>query len=540
MRLNGFGCPGTRPWFDQTHPCANKTVVSATAFNNNFTNWVTGHPGTSANFPLGTRRVIGRLGAVGHFDNTTGTQQINFTSGLPAQTGTFPQTLAGIFQLNALHNNSQCIIETGSSVNTQLEVLANVLQLNRWNGLNDSTGYTVAALVPYFFACSTDNSTITNFVWTRLDSGSLQYKTMTPGGAVVSGTLRVSIGNAAGASNAFDGWIAAAMYSQYCNSLGDMLKWAADPWAFWYPKGRFDLGAVIAAGGTPFVQTDWPIPSPIPQIDRIWVWSQTRMQGQDRLPNRQQHWPLSEPIPQIDRTWLWRQTNMFGQDRLPNRQQDWPNPPPVPYPDETWTWRQTGMRGQDKLPFRQQDWPNPVPIPQIDPTWLRRQTGMLFQDTLPFRQQDWPNPVPISQIDETWLQGFLITLRSITVVLPHNQYDWPIPLPIPQIDPTWTWRQTRMQGQDKLPFRQQDWPNPVPIPQIDPTWLYRQLGMLGQDRFPFRQQDWPNPAPIPQIDPTWTQGFNLFRQPVTPVVIVSVAEPTPFGAFRTFGRFGSS
>ena len=49
---------------------------------------------------------------------------------------------------------------------------------------------------------------------------------------------QLTVGNNGGATNAFEGWISAAMYNQnlVAMPLPEALKWSEDPWSFWYAR----------------------------------------------------------------------------------------------------------------------------------------------------------------------------------------------------------------------------------------------------------------------------------------------------------------
>lgn len=224
---------------------------------NTFLNLLTGAIGVAnASLPVGGTTVKAYLGPGAGFDNSSGNQRVSFSAGMPAAVAPYPATLAGIFSVTALHASSvQNIIENAAGAQLQLCMngAGSTFVLNRWGGSNDDTGFTPTVKVPYFLAVTTDNTSTTVFVWTRLDTGVVRFFTATPAGAAVPGTIATSIGNSS-AGNAFDGFIGPVMYSQAVNTLGAMLEWAADPWSFWYPDPvnvGFDAELVGGAGGSP-------------------------------------------------------------------------------------------------------------------------------------------------------------------------------------------------------------------------------------------------------------------------------------------------
>jgi hypothetical protein len=96
-----------------------------------------------------------------------------------------------------------------------------------------SFGYTLG--IPYFLAVSC-NASATNFVMSRLDTGQI-FTSSTTGisFAAPNGTYRVGGGGAfhlTGSSEAACCFIGGSFLH-----LQEMVKWAADPWSFWFPRG---------------------------------------------------------------------------------------------------------------------------------------------------------------------------------------------------------------------------------------------------------------------------------------------------------------
>lgn len=235
LRRRGLSSPGLNPGFDQSHPIAKNCIVSAIAApGGNFINILTGAAATpNTVVAVGGTKVRAFLGNAIGSDNSSGNQKLSFT-GLPAPTAPYPATLAAVFTLTALHNNNQFVVENAFQAQLQLGILSNTFQLNRWGASNDSTGFTPIVGVPYFLACSTDNVNVTNFVWTRLDTGVIRSFKATPASGAVAGTTKVSSPSVSG-GNAFDGFISEFMASQAVHDMPTMLAWAADSRGFWYP-----------------------------------------------------------------------------------------------------------------------------------------------------------------------------------------------------------------------------------------------------------------------------------------------------------------
>lgn len=119
--------------------------------------------------------------------------------------------------------------------------------------------------------------------------------------------------------------------------------WDIPPSYTWYQNWQVNLlQTTLAAPPAPLPKNpnDWPNPTQPSKLDQFWAWNQTRYQGQDRLPNRQQDWPTPYPVQWYqDYKVNLLQTTLFTTPALPNiRQYDWPLPrayePLVP----SWTY----------------------------------------------------------------------------------------------------------------------------------------------------------------------------------------------------------
>jgi len=111
----------------------------------------------------------------------------------------------------------------------------------------------LSAGVPYLVAVSINTSAST-FVAVNLTNGQIQ--TYTGSGLTLTTTTSgtIYIGQQS-SGNYFNGLIGPTMYSPTYLSKAQMIAWAADPWAFWYPDDDFDYrilglssGAVSLAG----------------------------------------------------------------------------------------------------------------------------------------------------------------------------------------------------------------------------------------------------------------------------------------------------
>jgi len=271
----------------------------------------------------------------------------------------------------------------------------------------------------------------------------------------------------------------------------------------------------------PFLQTDWPNPTPPYRIEQTWAYAYNQnLIAQDKLPTGEQTSELPpKDFLRLLQTWI-QQTNLALLTAPPDihaqaRQLDWPLPRGAE-PDwrRSWEWAYNkNLVAQDQLPFRQRDWPlTPAPSQAVQ-TWIDQTKILLAAVQNPFVQTDWPVPQAPRGAIQTWTNSYLLNLVGQDQ-LPNRQQDWPLtPAQGRSVDlATWI---NRVQFQLFKPFAQTDWPNPTPFAR-DPTLATIaesfNRNLAGQDRLPNRQQDWPLSAPAPQpLLQVMVQGkwFNL-------------------------------
>lgn len=244
--------PGRSPGFDLGHPAAAGIRFSGVAAGASFMPLISGYlfaplaGGVLIGAP--SANVIGILGPSTGFSGASDT--IDFVSiGADSPTAF---TVASIFQLTTINGSNQALLSSagGSGSGIILYIDATGLLTIFGNNVGTSSGLTVAANVPYFAAYSQTAST-GNVVLTRLDNG----KTVTASVAAVIPIFADTdfyIGND-GFSQPLAGYEAAVMYSSAVLSAQQLLQWARDPWAFWYPS-KFDLSmflTTISGGAAP-------------------------------------------------------------------------------------------------------------------------------------------------------------------------------------------------------------------------------------------------------------------------------------------------
>lgn len=243
---------GTRAGFDPTHiAAAGGTIrMSVVPCGNNYIRLDPyGQLLGVINATGPTQSVDGIMGPVLVFNGATATKAIQFNSE-PVVTDT-SNTIAAIFSVAsfaaniAIFNNNS----TNGSASLDLDITTGgVLELNASFTL--ITGPTLSLNVPYF-AIATCTSGSTLFVVRNLLTGqttiTTNTTTYTPA-ATNTGTYNV--GGFSPNSWAYNGSIAAVMYSNIRLSLPQMLVWANDPWSFWYPRSRASVVGVAAAHGS--------------------------------------------------------------------------------------------------------------------------------------------------------------------------------------------------------------------------------------------------------------------------------------------------
>jgi hypothetical protein len=118
---------------------------------------------------------------------------------------------------------------------------ANVLTVAISGGSGFTTSIAPVANVPYLWAGSllpgTSPNAIGNCVLVNLQTGAVQSQSTT---ATIStpttDTGTCTIGNRGSPTVGCPASIVAAMYTTNFTPMSELLQWAADPWAFWYPK----------------------------------------------------------------------------------------------------------------------------------------------------------------------------------------------------------------------------------------------------------------------------------------------------------------
>lgn len=256
-RPNPFAFPGGSPGFDPSHVAAPSTQMSCVGINGNFINILSGSIGSVlGGAPAAT--IHGSLGPAVSLNNTTDSVNLPGKGPIKIATGN-SYTLAAIVVPNdtAAFHSFFCI--GGNSTNSSMIVSnSGGLTLNIQGGSFLDSGNHLVSGVPYFVAISVEASVATYFVVTNLRTGAVKTvvgaavtcPNTSPDGGYVFGKNTIS------GQSPMNGLVAAAMASSTAMTLPQMLAWAQDPWAFWYPQ-KLDLSAMlkVASGGATYTLT---------------------------------------------------------------------------------------------------------------------------------------------------------------------------------------------------------------------------------------------------------------------------------------------
>lgn len=228
-----FSYPGIEPRFDPSHIAAGITRFSAVAFNGtNLVNLLNGAQGTIGGSPTSVED-----GTLGHcFRGNAGTVFVNFTGQSTANDSDV--TFGWMWRPAASNANMPVFASDGAATNGAWVGGSNpgrlIIVANSGGAFKQSSGgVTYVTGSPYFCAVSM-NSSVTNFVLTNLETGVTKTSTTT-GTALTApnGTYRIGLNNTFHLNNTS---VAAVMFAGQYSSMNKLLQWAADPWAFWYPR----------------------------------------------------------------------------------------------------------------------------------------------------------------------------------------------------------------------------------------------------------------------------------------------------------------
>lgn len=229
LQGNKLAYPGRTPGFDPSHPASAKISgthgFSGVASGNTFLSLARAQKPSAQG--VSSASIRGDIGPNVIF--TGSTTRLTFTS--PAVNDA-SQLCAGIFNLPSVSGTST-LFQSGAGNGGTFFIGAGTVQIfNPGTGQILFSGLNPVAGVPYFVIWSY-NSSKSNGLLLNLQTGQVQTITGIGGSiATSSGAYWIGIDNG---TNFFAGSLAAVMFSPQFMSIPQMLQWAQDPWAFWYP-----------------------------------------------------------------------------------------------------------------------------------------------------------------------------------------------------------------------------------------------------------------------------------------------------------------
>lgn len=257
---------GRAPGIDPSH-VAMKGLLrwSGIARANTFVEIINGGLGTVNGSPTG--KVDGSIGPA--FNTTTTADCATFTGRSTATDANFTQ--AAIFRAAGINTGFQTYIADTNFAHTLFSAQSFGGNVANGNLTINTTGNTntwfVSTIIPVngvpYFAAVSCNGAVANFVATRLDTGQILTSAIvsTIAGIASNGTYSIA-GNNVFNQNA-QGPVSAAMFSTAFLSMQELVQWAADPWAFWFPRREQEFvgkAATLFFGWLPQFGQERPLP----------------------------------------------------------------------------------------------------------------------------------------------------------------------------------------------------------------------------------------------------------------------------------------
>lgn len=250
FRASPLAYPGRLAGFDPSHPAAGPVPrFSAIANGANFYNLIKSASGATVGSP--TYVIDGGIGPAVQL-LAASSQRASF-AGQSIVQDTLITIAAIAVVLSASADKTSFLITTsttghGYSLGPNA---TNQLVFYTPNTGGGAVGPTLSLNVPYFCAVSFDGSHV-KFLAANLQNGQIQTSatTYTADNAAPNGTYL--IGRSASDAVQINAKIAAVMFSAQFMTPQQLLAWAADPWAFWYPRtgyGAIDIATVTGGAG---------------------------------------------------------------------------------------------------------------------------------------------------------------------------------------------------------------------------------------------------------------------------------------------------
>lgn len=231
-RIQGpYGLAGVDP----SHLATRGLLFSGIPANSGFVNFRTGKVGTKAGTP--TESILAVLGRASGFLGGGNTDAYRFSGQDATNYGS--NTIAAICSFNTISTTQLIFSNNTSDAGIALNVAGNgTLQVTMFGVVAVNSSIVLSANVPYFIVVSKNGTTGIDFLAMRLDTQTIETSTASSG-TPVAGNGTYAVGNGwAGGAWSMDGNVAAVMLSSSYLHPSELRKWAADPWAFWYPRRR--------------------------------------------------------------------------------------------------------------------------------------------------------------------------------------------------------------------------------------------------------------------------------------------------------------
>lgn len=227
-RPSPLAYPGSRPGFDPSHPAAQGIVknrgFSLVSSGANFISLLSGQPLTVTGSLTSTPLAIGPTTTNNATSGDYATLSGQSTTSMPNQ------TLATVIQFSAA---SQTYAGVFGFSNYAFGTASGNSHFGAYFTGGLDTGISAADNIPYFYALSIEGGASYNAVVVNLSNGKVSQAsattTLTPGVNASPTILKAS-------TIYIDAYVACMMQAPTFLSMQQLLAWAADPWAFWYPR----------------------------------------------------------------------------------------------------------------------------------------------------------------------------------------------------------------------------------------------------------------------------------------------------------------
>lgn len=249
QRIGPLAYPGRQPGFDPSHFASKNVRLSAVASGNNFVNLLNAKKGTVTGAV--TAIVDSRIGPAAQITTIAGSDTyVSIPSPSNAAIPT-SATVASIFTYGTNGNFSGLFGSNQTTFGVMFGVQAAGGSIQCYNGTVLNSVACVPVAGNAYFAAVSYNTTKANFVLVNLTTGQVFSDSVTGASATAAadGTYCLGVNNNF-STNSLVGGLAAGMYAAEYLSIPQLLQWARDPWAFWYPR-TLDLADMLGTSAAP-------------------------------------------------------------------------------------------------------------------------------------------------------------------------------------------------------------------------------------------------------------------------------------------------